>query len=181
MILRLALSLPRQVYTVVSNNIPFLFIYFWGRGNGFLRNRTSGEHCPGVFEKKQCHVIWDKSSFYDHLGAFSKKKNGHVVQNKWTTAIATTTNNRYWKRWKTFRYVELFSGNQRDRGICAICRGRDSDVDKPVPEVWLITLEEALLLIHLATITKPKVEQQCMESEHLLNTLLMYTYVLMRN
>ena len=63
------------------------------------------------------------------------------------TPTAIATNNRYCRRCKTFRNVELFAGNQRDRKTCAICRGRDSDVDKPVPEDWLVTLEEALLLI----------------------------------
>ena len=63
------------------------------------------------------------------------------------TAIATATNKRYCRRCKTFHNVELFAGNQRDHRTYAICRGRDSDVDKAVPEDWLITLEQALSLI----------------------------------
>ena len=76
------------------------------------------------------------------------------------TAIATATNNRYCRRCKTFRNVELFAGNQCDHRTCATCRGRDSDVDKPVPEDRLIMLEEALSLIPSRYISNHKVVDQ---------------------
>ncbi|KAI9248792.1 hypothetical protein BDA99DRAFT_542367 [Phascolomyces articulosus] len=58
----------------------------------------------------------------------------------------TLANTRLCKKCKCHRAIEMFAGNTREYRTCVICRNRESDVDKPVPEEWLISFEEALLL-----------------------------------
>ncbi|KAI9264336.1 hypothetical protein BDA99DRAFT_537048 [Phascolomyces articulosus] len=49
---------------------------------------------------------------------------------------ATLANTRLCKKCNCPRAIEMFAGNMRGYRTCIICRNRESDVDKPVPEEY---------------------------------------------